>query len=461
MRQVFARLFLGISRKIRPLAVAVALMALTVVWSPSSTFAQRRLTISNTNPDDNRLSSGPNISADGRWIVFQSKADFLGEGRPESVWEIWLANTVTGKLRRLTDSVTNGGNTALVRQSLAPSITSDGSWVTFYSNADFQAEGIDHQQREIWLLNIKTSELFRLTNSTSGTLGDKNSHSPSISANGVRIAFISDADLLNDGHFGEAEVWVWDGKIANVGQPGLKRLTDMNAGAGANSARNAFEPVISGDGQWVAFHSDGDFLEENRPDNTMEVWLAEVETGALRRITDAVSASCFGCASAHASISFDGQKVFFHSQVDLIDDGQLVGVFDLWYWDRSTNQISRLTNVEDLGSRDCRYPLKSVNSQWIVFESDGDFLNETRPISVTEAWLLNLDTGEFRRATDVAGASPDNQRDCQRPVIDGTGFYIPFASDAAFSDPSPPLNHLEVWLSANPALATTDGWVAR
>jgi Tol biopolymer transport system component len=40
--------------------------------------------------DANRDSSGPNLSGDGTVVAFQSDSDFLNEGRPDGVYEIWL-----------------------------------------------------------------------------------------------------------------------------------------------------------------------------------------------------------------------------------------------------------------------------------------------------------------------------------------------------------------------------------
>jgi Tol biopolymer transport system component len=433
-----------------------------IAWA---SVAAGQIRITDVGFSSGRHASVSSISSDGRWIAFETNADFLGEGRPAEVKEIWLADTTTGELQRLTDSRANGQT---LRDSRAPSISADGQWIAFYSDADFQNEGIERLQREIWLINTTTNDFFRLTDASHGQIGDRNSHSPSISANGRRIAFISDADLLHEGHAGEAEVWLWDVSLAEAGQnPPLRRLTDMNAGAGAgigsDTIRNAFNPSISADGRWITFNSDGDFLEEGRPDNTMEIWLADVESCVLTPLTSAGLSGFSGFSSSHPSISADGSRVVFYSEADLDSSGEPFDGQEIFLWERGVEGLRRLTLESGAQAgqlRDSVEPVISADGRWIAFESDGDFLGEGRPNNVMEIWLANADTGELRRLTDAA-AEPDGQRDASAPTISADGRWISFYSDAPFSSPPVADMQREIWLTSNPALVASAGWVAR
>jgi Tol biopolymer transport system component len=417
---------------------------------PQTVWGQVRLTDSSLL--GNRDSFAPSISANGRWIAFESDGDFLNEGRPDGIIEIWLADSSTGFLSCMTNSLLNGD---IFRSSCEPSISANGQWIAFYSDADFHNEGIERLQREIWLANSLKKDLTRITDATSGTLGNRDSFDPSISSDGKKIAFQSNGDFLNEGRGNEREIWFWDADLAAMEQnPPLRRLTDMNAGAGNGSDRNAFAPAISADGHWVVFHSDGDFLSEGRPDNTMEIWLANVDTGELRPLTNSGLSGFPGYSSAFATVSADGNRVAFHSEADLDSSGEPFDGQEIFLWERDAEGFRRLTLESGAGPgqlHDSLFPVISADGRWIAFESDGDFLGEGRPNNVVEIWLANADTGELRRLTDAA-AEPDGLRDANAPTISADGRWISFYSDAPFSSPPVADMQREIWLSENPAL---------
>ena len=100
---------------------------------------------------------------------------------------LWAASTYS--LTRVT--------TSTGRPSWHPSINSDGSKIAFYSNADFLGQGIPQYQNEIWLYDTATMTVTRVT--TAGGSGERDNRHPSINSDGSKIAFYGDADLLGQG----------------------------------------------------------------------------------------------------------------------------------------------------------------------------------------------------------------------------------------------------------------------
>lgn len=78
----------------------------------------------------------PSINANGSKVVFMSDSDFFNQGIGTLATEIWLYDTKTLTLTRLT---TNTGSS--YRQSLLPSISADGSKIAFQSDSDFFGPG--------------------------------------------------------------------------------------------------------------------------------------------------------------------------------------------------------------------------------------------------------------------------------------------------------------------------------
>jgi Tol biopolymer transport system component len=77
--------------------------------------------------------------------------------------------------------------------------------VAFESDSDFLGQGIPRDQDEIWLHNTATRVYTRVTNSPG-----RESWSPSLSADGAKVAIKSDADFLGQGipQF-QFEIWLF------------------------------------------------------------------------------------------------------------------------------------------------------------------------------------------------------------------------------------------------------------
>ena len=96
------------------------------------------------------------------------------------------------------------------RASIEPSLSADGTKIAFASESDFFNQGIAAGQAEIWLYDTTAMTLTRVTTaSTSNQFWF--SRNPSLSADGTKIAFNSDADFLNQGISAfQFEIWVFE-----------------------------------------------------------------------------------------------------------------------------------------------------------------------------------------------------------------------------------------------------------
>jgi hypothetical protein len=161
-----------------------------------------------TTLGDHQDSSWPSsMSADGRYVVFQSSADNLVEGVGDAqhdVSNIFLYDTQTGAITAITDADSLSGPNAI--GSIRPEISADGTTVTFASDeSDLPGAGDANGVAQTYSYNTQT-HVTELVSGVDGTPANGESDLASaVSANGSAIAFGSVADNLviptaNDGN---------------------------------------------------------------------------------------------------------------------------------------------------------------------------------------------------------------------------------------------------------------------
>ncbi|WP_024297130.1 Calx-beta domain-containing protein [Methylomicrobium lacus] len=141
------------------------------------------------NGQGNGGSFDPAISADGHFVVFESDADNLVAGDTNGTRDIFLYNTQTKAITLISTGANGPGN----GNSYAPSISLDGRYVVFGSDADNLVAGDTNGTRDIFLYNTQTNAITLISTGANGS-GNGNSYAPSISSDGRYVSFLSEAD---------------------------------------------------------------------------------------------------------------------------------------------------------------------------------------------------------------------------------------------------------------------------
>jgi uncharacterized repeat protein (TIGR01451 family) len=267
------------------------------------------------------------------------------------------------------------------------------------------------------------------TRVTSSTPANRDNYDPSISGDGRWIAFRSNSDFLGEGL--SALAWeIWLYDRHNVS---FTRVTSAS-----HPDRDSWSPRISADGQWVVFSSDSDFLNEGRAGGNDEIWLYDRQNVTFTRVT---SASHADRNSTTPSISDDASWVAFRSDSDLLDEGRADDVLEIWLYDRQNLTLTRVTSATHPAANSVT-PSISGGGDWVAFESSSDFLGEGRPLYTPEIWLYDRLNVSFTRVTSASRT--DRQSD--HPDISNDGRWVAFRSDSDFLDEGRPLDHHEIWL---------------
>jgi Tol biopolymer transport system component len=154
------------------------------------------------------ISTTPAISGDGRRVAFVSFASNLVHGDTNNTGDIFLRDLAAGTTTRV--SVDSFGAEA-DDQSFDPAISADGRFVAFDSLADNLVAGDTQGQLDVFVYEVATGITTRVSVSTSGAPGDDSSAFPSLSADGRWVAFESQASNFVAGDpFGTLNVFLRD-----------------------------------------------------------------------------------------------------------------------------------------------------------------------------------------------------------------------------------------------------------
>lgn len=322
-------------------------------------------------------SSKPSISADGHFVAFESDAANLVVGSTNGARSIYVKDTRAGATMRVssTSAGVNGN-----KDSANPAVSADGRFVAFDSTATnlvpgdtgsqcVSASGTNVNCPDVFIKNLETGETRLVSATASGAQGDQASMRPAVSADGRFVAFRSSATNLVPGDS--------NGKADIF-------LKDMQTGAvsrisvgmdGSEGGDDSDAPVISGDGRYVAFRSAAGSLVPADGNSTMDVFLKDVQTGALSRVSTSAAGVPGDEASGFSSLalSADGRFVAFESVAPNLVPGDANGKRDVFVKDTQTGAIA-LASADAGGTQGDEDSYHSVsisgNGRFVAFSSD-------------------------------------------------------------------------------------------
>jgi Tol biopolymer transport system component len=191
------------------------------------------------------------------------------------------------------------------------------------------------------------------------------SGAPSISADGRFVAFSSSANNLVPGDTNRAyDVFVRDRQTGVT-----TRVSVDSAGAEGNNASGS--PSISGDGRYVVFASSATNLVAGDTNKVRDVFLHDMTTGATSRISVSWLGEQADSDSFHPVISADGQHVAYDSYAGNLIWQDTNGVHDVFEFDRADNQVSRVSidSNGQQGNGISQLPSISADGRYVAFSS--------------------------------------------------------------------------------------------
>lgn len=251
------------------------------------------------------------VSGDGRLVAFASLATNLTARDDNRKMDVFVKDMVEGKVRRVSDAPGPDGADSF---SFAPAISADGSRVAFTSNASNLVEHDRNRVDDVFVRDLATRELVRVSVRPDGTESPAPSFGASLSSTGRFIAFGSEGDLKDRNGLP-------DGYVYDMPTGRLRRFTRA-AGGGEPDGGLEVPPSISADGRLVAFQSSASNLVRRDANGASDVFVRNLEAGRTRLVSVALEGGAGDSASEFPAISGDGCWVAFGSYAtDLADLG--------------------------------------------------------------------------------------------------------------------------------------------
>jgi Tol biopolymer transport system component len=167
-----------------------------------------RASVNANGTQGNEVSFDPSISSDGHYVAFTSFASNLTVGDTNGMNDVFVKNMETGVLTLVSGDEQRGiqGN----GDSYDPSISADGRYVAFTSEASNLVPGDTNGVADVFVRDLQTGAITRVSTDASGNQGNQRSEGDaSISADGRYVAFTSQASNLVPGDTnGGADVFV-------------------------------------------------------------------------------------------------------------------------------------------------------------------------------------------------------------------------------------------------------------
>jgi Tol biopolymer transport system component len=371
----------------------------------------------------NGPSSDASVSAGGRYVAFVSAASNLVPGDTNGVDDVFVRDRDTGTTTWVSVR-SNGGQGN--KGSYAPSISADGRFVSFSSSASNLASGDTNDDFDVFVHNRTTGATTSVSVGSTGGQGNEGSYAPSISADGRFVAFASDASNLVRGDTNANEdVFVRDR------QTGTTRLVSVTSN-GLQANDGSSYPSISADGRYVAFRSPASNLVRGDTNRRTDVFVRDRQTRTTSRVSVNSHGHQANYSSFDPAISADGSFVVFVSSASNLVRGDTNGKVDVFVRNRHAGTTTRVNVRSDghQANRPSSAPSISATGRYVAYRSGGSNLVAGDTNHKADVFLRDRTAGTTKRVSVRSNGDQANGLSFE-PSISADGRYIAFHSHAS------------------------------
>ena len=390
------------------------------------------------------VSSEPEISANARFIVFQSDADNLVAVDTNNEQDIFVYDQITDTTSNISlSSAGTQGNDV----SENPDISGDGNFIVFASLASNLDASDTNLSKDIFIHDQSGATTTKISRANDSSEADDDSSNPAVSADGRYVVFESAAtNLVGGDNNGNTDIFLYDSNS------GLINLITAN-GDGSSTT-----PDISADSRYVAFESSATNLVTGLLDDNgaNDIFVYEIATGITTLVsTDSIS-NLADNDSFRPAISADGRYIAFDSLASNLVSTDTNSFSDVFVHDRLLNETTRIS-VDSFSTEANGSSINaaiSANGDFVSFESTADDLVPSDSNNATDIFVRNRLVSTTERMSVVSFSGNEADQDSTKPGINFNGRDIAFASSATDLVSNDSNNKEDVFLSHNPTISS-------
>jgi Tol biopolymer transport system component len=334
-----------------------------------------RISVSTGGLQGNGSSDSAAMSANGRYIVFASTASNLVDGDTNHASDVFLHDQASGVTTRL--SVSRSGRQAN-GPSAMPAISADGRYVAFQSFASNLVRGDTNGLTDAFVRDLATGKTTRVSLTSRGrqarcNIGYCESTEPVLSEHGRYVAFQSSAtNLVRHDTNRLGDVFVRDRRTGKTTRMSVDSRGRQGGGDRTNNGSNA--PAISGNGRYVVFHSADSNLVRGDTNGVFDIFVHDRRTGRTTRVSVSSSGAQANQESLGAvSISSDGRYIAFTSLASNLVAGDANEITDVFLRDDAagTTTLASLGQAGNQGddASSATGVAFSANDRYLAFSS--------------------------------------------------------------------------------------------
>lgn len=276
------------------------------------------------------------VSSDGRFVAFSAIEALVSQDQNDTM-DVYLLDRDNGSFVQVS---TTGEPTSNNRAALFPSVSDDGTVVTFVSpSTDFVPD--DRKDvNDMFAVDLATGAIRLVSKAERWAHGTR---SGEVSGDGTAVAFESDFGYLRN------------------------LATDQ-----ITWFERCGEPSVSADGRYVACNTGIPAIVPGLPEDSAAVVVVDTTTGQTELVSVGADGAPVAGWSALPSISADGRKVAFVSNSPDLVPGDTNGVPDVFVTDLDAGTTVRVSvsAAGEQGNGESRNPRLSPDGSWVLYASD-------------------------------------------------------------------------------------------
>ena len=362
------------------------------------------------------------MSANGQLVAFSSYATNLVSGDTNGVGDIFITDRTTGTISRV--SVASNGSQAN-GASFDPAFSGDGRYLAFESTATNLVSNDTNNSTDIFVHDRVMGTTTRISVASNGNQADGASFDPAFSADGRYVAYESAATNLVSGDTNAAtDVFLYD-RVTGITTRVSVAPSSMQANGGS------FDPTLSNDGRFVAFHSDATNLVSGDTNAATDIFVFDRTTGTTTRVSIASNGNQADGMSNDPVLSTDGRFVTFWSVATTVVSGDTNGTDDVFLHDRTTGITTRISVASNGSQANGRSfdPVISADGAFISFDLAATNLVSGDTNGAPDIFIHDRVTGVTTRVSIATNGSQATGASSNH-TLNADGRYVAFESNA-------------------------------